>query len=251
MKKYNQKLVVSGKTVEIYKYTKWQLYDFECKRKIFDRDKKNKRSALADHRATTTICNLVNCNERLNKFLTLTFAENVKDLNKANLKFKLFVKRIKFKYPYFQYVCVVEFQKRGAVHYHLVCNLEYVRKKKIEKIWGNGFVQLNRVKNVKDLGRYFVKNFVHYNLGQVFATHSDKKKLSKKDLVKIKNSEKEKIQLAGRKKFFCSRGLFRPVEIKGLLDVIEFQSKNNLKQTFEKIWRYKDLQVEYKSYQLI
>ncbi|MCK5475371.1 MAG: hypothetical protein KAI71_02205 [Candidatus Pacebacteria bacterium] len=250
MKKYNQKLVISGKTVEIYKYTKWQLYDFKGKRKNFDKDKTNKRSALADHRSTTMICNLVNCNEQLNKFFTLTFAENVKDLTKANYTFNIFVKKLKLKYPYFQYVCVVEFQQRGAVHYHLVCNLEFVRKKKLEKIWGNGWVEINRARNVLDLGRYFVKNFIHYNLGQVFATHADKRKLSKKDLAKIVNSKKEKIQLRGRKKFFCSRGLARPIEIKGTLNVIEFCSKNSMQKTFEKSWKHKDLIVDYRSYNL-
>ncbi|MCK5415933.1 hypothetical protein KAI92_00730, partial [Candidatus Parcubacteria bacterium] len=218
---------------------------------IYNKDKKNKRSALADHRSTTIICNLVNCNECLNKFLTLTFAENVKDLNIANKEFTNFVKRIKKIYPYFLYVAVVEFHLRGAVHYHLVCNLEYIKKKRLEKIWGNGFLQINRIKNVNDLGRYFVKNFIKYNLGQVFATHSDKRKLKKEDIAKIENSKKEKLQLRGRKKFFCSRGLARPFEIKGTLNVLEFRSKNKIEKTFEKSWKYKDLKVEYKSYQLI
>ena len=248
MKKYIQKLVVSGNTVEIYKYTKWQLFDFKCKRNNFEKDKTNKRSALADHRATTMICNLVNCNPNLTKFLTLTYAKEQKDLTEANLEFNLFVKRLKTKYSYFQYVAVVEFQQRGAVHYHIVCNLEYVRKKKLEKIWGFGWVEINRVRNVLDVGRYFVKNFINYNLGQVFATHAQKKLLSKKDLSKIKNSEKEKMQLRGRKKFFCSRGLFRPIEIKGTLNILDFKIKNNLVKTFEKSWKYKDLKVDYKSY---
>ena len=251
MKKYIEKLVISGKTIETYKYSKWQLSDYKAKRTNYNKDKKNKRSALADHRSTTIICNLVNCNECLNKFLTLTFAGNVKDLNIANNEFTNFVKRIKKIYPYFLYVCVVEFQQRGAVHYHLVCNLEYIKKKELEKVWSNGFVQPNRVRNIKDLGRYFVKNFIHYNLGQVFATHSDKRKLSEKDIAKIENAKKERLQLRGRKKFFCSRGLARPFEIKGTLNVLEFKAKNNIQKTFEKDWKYKDLQVEYKSYQLI
>lgn len=57
-------------------------------------------------------------------FLTLTFAENVKDIDYANKCFNSWLTSIRQIFPDFSYLCVPEFQKRGAVHYHLLSNLE-------------------------------------------------------------------------------------------------------------------------------
>ena len=56
-------------------------------------------------------------------FLTLTFAENVKDIDFANKCFNSWLTSIRQIFPDFSYLCVPEFQKRGAVHYHLLSNL--------------------------------------------------------------------------------------------------------------------------------
>lgn len=56
-------------------------------------------------------------------FITLTFKENVTDLAAANKMFNQFVTSVRRVFPEFKYVCCPEFQKRGAVHYHLLCNL--------------------------------------------------------------------------------------------------------------------------------
>lgn len=56
-------------------------------------------------------------------FITLTFADNVSDLNFANNEFHKWVtlwSRCKLG---FKYLAVPEFQKRGAVHYHILTNL--------------------------------------------------------------------------------------------------------------------------------
>lgn len=57
-------------------------------------------------------------------FLTLTFADNVKDIDFANQCFNSWLTLIRRVFPDFAYLCVPEFQKRGAVHYHLLSNLE-------------------------------------------------------------------------------------------------------------------------------
>lgn len=61
-------------------------------------------------------------------FITLTFAENITDLNEANKRFHVYVvqmaRRCKDFGFEFQYIGVPEFQKRGAVHYHLVTNVQ-------------------------------------------------------------------------------------------------------------------------------
>ena len=56
-------------------------------------------------------------------FITLTFKKNEKDISKANYIFNSWVTRVKRVFPDFVYLGVPEFQKRGAVHYHLLTNL--------------------------------------------------------------------------------------------------------------------------------
>ena len=64
-------------------------------------------------------------NESLWKsFVTLTFRENITDLTEANRLFKIYIMQLKRMNPDFAYLCVPEFQKRGAVHYHMLTSLE-------------------------------------------------------------------------------------------------------------------------------
>lgn len=143
-------------------------------------------------RAKTEIRRSINANPQLNKFLTLTFADNLSDLSVTNPMFNKFIKRITYRYKDFQYLVVPEFQKRGAVHYHLLCNLPFIDVKELAKIWGHGFIRLNRIDNVQNVGAYISK----YLSKELF-------------------NEK----LAGKKKYFRSSKLKKPTEFIGELAV--------------------------------
>lgn len=228
MFKYSKKFIVAGNIIESYFYSKPRfcgLTQFEKKSVISQGD--SKRSVQTNQRASGNIRALVNSNPQLNKFLTLTYAENLKDLTKSNLYFKNFVKRMKYRFPDFQYICIVEFQKRGAIHYHLVCNLPYYKKENIAKIWQKGFIKIKRVVNVRNLGAYFAK-------------HS------------FKNDKIESENLAGRKKFFTSRNLFRPYVIMVPEEVLSFEQKflRTIQPFFEKVFTTSDLTIYYKQYKI-
>lgn len=80
-------------------------------------------------RTVTTIKDYGYENKNLFKsFITLTFSENICDVSEANKKFKNWVDQIrrlcKKHGQDFYYLGVPEFQKRGAVHYHLLTSLE-------------------------------------------------------------------------------------------------------------------------------
>ena len=53
------------------------------------------------------------------RMLTLTFKVNLTDLDEARKRQHYFFKLLRHKWPEFTYVSVPEFQKRGAVHFHL------------------------------------------------------------------------------------------------------------------------------------
>lgn len=79
--------------------------------------------------------------EHWKTFLTLTFKENVTDLNIANQEFTKWVRSVKRVKKDFKYFCVPEFQKRGAVHYHLFSNLnvdtEIIPKREIKQLYNS------------------------------------------------------------------------------------------------------------------
>ncbi|MGA9175462.1 MAG: hypothetical protein WBZ33_16010 [Thermoactinomyces sp.] len=125
-------------------------------------------------------------------FLTLTFAENVQDIRGANYEFKKFRQRLEYRLKIkLEYVGVIEFQKRGAIHYHVVIfNLPYIEAGELAEIWGHGFIKINKIDQVDNIGAYVSK----------YMTKDE--------------YEKEKTdRLIGEKSYFTSRGLRKPLEI--------------------------------------
>lgn len=233
---YDLKVVVSGKQVEVYKYKKsvWRNYKIDKENKlekepkqlnIFEQQKlKKQRMQFSINRTKTEIRRLVNSNLQLNKFLTLTFADNITDLKIANRIFNKFVMRMMYKYPNFQYLAVPEFQKRGAVHYHLLCNLSYIKNIELQKAWGQGFVKINRIDNVNNVGAYISKYLGKEMDERVF----------------------------GKKKFFRSQDLSTPIEIIGWQSKIFIEKYLSLvapvfEKTFISDWTG---EIEYKAYTL-
>lgn len=124
------------------------------------------------------------------KFITLTFRNNEKiDIRKpqeCNKEFKKFIQRLRRRYEGFKYLAVIEFQDkndRGAVHYHMLIDLPYVPAKEIEQLWGLGFIKVNAIDKVDNLGAYISKYMT-------------------------KDNADERLQC--EKGYFCSKGLLRP-----------------------------------------
>ncbi len=89
------------------------------------------------------------------RFITLTFKENVTDVAQANKEFENFIKRLRRKYGSdFKYLSSIEFQERGAVHYHIISDICYVEEEEMEKIWGHGFVKIKFIETAKHCAVY-------------------------------------------------------------------------------------------------
>ncbi|WP_425322064.1 rolling circle replication-associated protein [Clostridium perfringens] len=183
--------------MEVYEYEKDVLYGYsDTKKKTGGRSsvaKKedkiiNREKVLS--RARRDLRRIINANiEKHSKFLTLTFKDNITDLDFANNEFKKFIKRINYHYKVkVKYSVVIEFQKRGAIHYHaLLYNLtDKLDIDKLSSIWGNGFIKVNSIKDVDNVGAYVCK----------YMTKTDDERL------------------LGRKMYFNSRNLNKPKEIK-------------------------------------
>ena len=189
MEIYDKKMVICGKYVEIYKYDKLVVVGFNRKirSRITSKEMSEKeKSKSSTHRTKKNIKNITNSNPQLQKFLTLTFKKNIIDIDFANYEFMQFIKRMKFKYLDFQYLAVIEFQKRGAVHYHIICNLPFVDKKLIAKKWGHGFIKIKRIDRINNMGGY---------------------------ISKYVSKDSDNMKLFNKKKFFHSKDLYMPLEI--------------------------------------
>lgn len=139
-------------------------------------------------------------------FITLTFKENITDLTVANKSFANWTRQIKRQFNDFKYLGVPEFQKRGAVHYHLMTNLEInsdlitLQKDKSNmfdvKYWNNGFSSVFDLSLTNEhfsvasyLTKYFYKDIDNRLFGRKKVLSS--RNLDKPNEKRLQNSSKE------------------------------------------------------------
>lgn len=183
---YNEKIVIAGNRTETFKYDYPIVRGF--KRKLSHKPKnpnKEKISRIDSLRRTKSrLKRLIYANEDLDKFVTLTFKENLTDVQRANYLFHRFIDRLKDqKGSHIKYISVIEFQKRGAIHYHCLINIPYTDNKELSHIWKHGFIGINKIEG---------KNMFGYLSKYVMKNQFDSR-------------------LAGKKKYFHSRNVNQPI----------------------------------------
>lgn len=196
-----KRVIVSGGVIEVYEYEKPVFKGYKSnggRDKKADEEGKEKNRKDVLRRARQEVRRIVNANvgaygEHFTaKFLTLTFGDNVTDLDQAHYEFKKFIQRMNYlifgaKSGNLRYTAVVQFQERGAVHYHVIIyNIPFVKWKEIESTWRNGYVWINKIDDVDNVGAY---------------------------VCRYMTKEVDDERLRGRKCYFNSRGLFKPVII--------------------------------------
>lgn len=172
------------------------------------------------------------------KFITLTYKKNVQDLEQADNDFKNFVKRFKYKFDLKElpYIAVREFQKRGAIHFHMLCKFpfEFENEEHIkhwervfgQDIWKQGFVDIKPIDHVDNVGAYLIKYMT-------------------------KNVSVELFK--GKKVYLCSKGLERPLVYRGddAERIINLYNLDNKKEVFTNSYESEYLgNICYKEYNL-
>jgi hypothetical protein len=98
------------------------------------------------------------------KFITLTYRENMTDESRLYTDFKKFMMRFEYAYPNeYEFISVAEPQGRGAWHVHLMLiasNIDsfWVDKERLTKIWGHGATTITELKS-NDVGAYYAVYF--------------------------------------------------------------------------------------------
>jgi len=248
MKLTNTKVVISGKYVEVYMYQKAMGYDFVAKRSESSTWKEKTTAEAEDilkrsgSRTRKKLLRIINANAYqwkdthgrifTPKFASLTFNKPILDVSEANVIFTNFVKRLNYhvnnnKTNHFKYIAVPEFQKKSKrVHFHVVFfNLHWFNNSQLNTIWGNGFVNIKNTKNIDNIGLY---------------------------LTKYLNKDMTDKRLLGKKKYFASRNLKKPVIVRdnNLANKIAFSIQNqNLKYESEFESDYQGL-TKYRLYKI-
>lgn len=192
---YNKKIVMSGNIIELYEYEK-SIVKGETNNRSGrsiaaneENSSRHRKDTLS--KARQTVRRLINANVyrwgEKPKFLTLTFNKHITDIEQANYEFKKFRMRLEYETGLkLKYVAVIEFQKSGRIHYHVIFfNLPYIKSDDLAGIWRNGFIKINAIGHVDNIGAYVTKYMTKDNADE---------------------------RLRGKKSYFASRGLYKPIE---------------------------------------
>lgn len=231
------KVIASGNVIEVYEYEKDTIKEISKKddekynayEKIVleqdesdwihekvDRSEERRKQTMREARNLTRRLTLMNFGQG-DTFITLTYAENMQDIEKADNDFKKFIQRFKYRFKDLKYIAVREFQKRGAIHFHMICNWKKVFENEeqikecerwfAENIWRHGFVDIKVMDGVDNVGAYLIKYMTKDIAIEAFK---------------------------GKKAYLCSKGLDRPLEYRGEAAeaVLEAYGLKNKKEVF-------------------
>ena len=96
------------------------------------------------------------------KFLTLTYAENMQDRERLMHDFQKFMQKLNYSYKDFSsvdYLSVVEPQARGAWHMHVLMRFNdidtvYLDGADLRRLWPHGFHTVKSLRDVDNIGAY-------------------------------------------------------------------------------------------------
>lgn len=141
--------------------------------------------------------NFVGGNNEL--WITLTFGDK-KIYNPSELCpiFHSFIKRLRyyFKNTKLDYIYVPEPHEKGDWHIHLLLKADkelYIKNSKLNEIWSNGFVKVNRLKDVDNIGAYVSAYLTNIKDGE-----------------ETKKGARLYFYPAGHQLYRCSKGIIKP-----------------------------------------
>ena len=174
-----EKIVISGKVVEYYRYLK----PLSVEPREYDIEKnKEKSEGKRDrnlYRARADLRRAIWCNQtKYTKFVTLTYKDSELDQDNVIYDFKQFIKKLRRRDYNVPYVYVTEHQKKrgikegnaGSLHIHtLLFTDEFISADIINACWGLGNTDIHSLKDVNNLGAYVCKYLTKENLTNIIS----------------------------------------------------------------------------------
>lgn len=141
-------------------------------------------------------------------FITLTYAENMTDRERLMKDYEKFMKRLRYRLKLktadLDYLSVVEPQRRGAWHMHVLLRFNgqksaYVPSDQLENIWGHGFVKIRRIDGIDNLGAYLTAYLADIELPDELESLKEVEKLQGREIVyKEIEGERKAVVKGGR-----------------------------------------------------
>lgn len=126
------------------------------------------------------------------EMITLTFSENITDYHESLTYWKNFIRRLKYSFGDFRYICVWERTKQGRIHFHCLLNLNLTHEE-LMQYWKYGKVVW--VSKIRD-GQKGKLNSIRYMTKYMVKSIQDR----------IESGE----SVRGERFFFCSKNLNKP-----------------------------------------
>lgn len=132
-------------------------------------------------------------------WITLTFGDNkVYNANYLCSIFEKFMKRLRyhFKDLKLDYIYVPEPHEKGDWHIHLLLKADkplYISNSELNLIWKHGFVKVNRLKDITNIGAYVSAYLINIKEGET-----------------TKKGARLYLYPPGHRLFRCSRGILKP-----------------------------------------
>lgn len=162
---YNKKAIISNNVIEIIEYKEDVCEGFKVTN-VHTGKKKGTSTKRSNNinQSKMNLRRLINANTTgKDLFVTLTYRDNMCSVEEGKKDFKKFIMRWNYKrkkdnLDSLKYVYVVEFQKRGAVHFHCIFfEVDFIENKELNSLWSHGFVKVNKIDKVDNVGSYVVK----------------------------------------------------------------------------------------------
>ena len=154
--KITEKIIQSGDVIEFYDYKEGYLKGYQDSVRGPRRDREeitikeqleNRKSKLNSKKKR--LKRLIHANkDNLKRFVTLTFEEDVTDMNVAKKRLDRFKDKIRYNYRSFKYIIVFNYQENGRLHFHILWDLPYIEQDELVELWGNGTVYVDKPENI-------------------------------------------------------------------------------------------------------
>lgn len=152
-------------------------------------------------------------------FITLSFKNNETNITKAKKKLERWIEKMRELYPDFIYAYVIEFQKRGAVHFHLICKLDdgnVISKKRFKEFRATW--ERHGGINIKGLAMKYIPKKIQDEVKQELESLPDHEKMQNvwsvgRYLTSYLEKDAASVRLFGSKLYGNSQGLKEEIKL--------------------------------------
>ncbi|MEN4469285.1 rolling circle replication-associated protein [Staphylococcus hominis] len=153
-------------------------------------------------------------------WVTLTYAENQTDNEQVTKDFKVFMKKLRRRYSEMEYLVVLEPQKRGAWHLHVlfkqigVQNL-FIPFEQMSKLWGHGYVYVKKLRESDNVAAYVTAYLTNVEVDGTENLDDDNIYVSPNDNKRYIKGGRLHLYPRNMRFYRASKGIKKPEKVKG------------------------------------